>query len=72
MDRETAFAIWAPNDSPWTRWTKPVLFAHFDVVLPNPPIEGEFGDVSWAPPPAEGVAVVLDLPGAAGVAAGVI
>ena len=68
MDKEHAFSIWAPDDSPWSRWTKPVLFAHLDAPAddipdPIPP------EVPWAPPAAESVALVLDLPGPAGVAA---
>src|SRR6185312_11795446 len=57
----------APEDSLWSRWAKPVLFAHLDRVQPYAEPE-PFIDVSWSPDPAERIALVLDLPGSEGVA----
>jgi hypothetical protein len=66
MTRDDLFAAWAPADSPWSDWAKPVLFAHWPRPLPAvtdaPPV-----DVSWVPPAAERVALVVDLPGVASV-----
>jgi hypothetical protein len=67
MNEEEIFLIWAPDESPWSRWAKPVLFAHLAAVssrVAEVPL-----DVSWSPPPSEKVALVLDLPGAEGVMA---
>lgn len=70
MTKDEIFAIWAPEDSPWSRWAKPVLFAHLDSPGSHMPGQEPRQDVGWAPPPSEKVALVLDLPGAAGVLAG--
>jgi len=70
MNKEDIFSIWAPEDSLWSRWAKPVLFAHLDRVLVCAPEAEPIVDVSWPPDPTERVALVLDLPGAEGVALG--
>src|SRR5947209_15886262 len=68
MEKEELFELWAPRGSPWAAWAKPVLFAH----LPRPLLTVEVPprDVSWAPPAAERWGIVVDLPGAESVAAG--
>jgi hypothetical protein len=71
MNKETIYSIWAPDESPWSQWAKPVLFAHLDSALSHLPITEMAGDVNWAPPPGENVALVLDLPGPEGVLTGV-
>ncbi len=71
MNREEIFSTWAPEASPWSRWAKPVLFAYLDSALSQILVTETAGDVSWSPPPNEKVALVLDLPGAEGVLAGV-
>jgi hypothetical protein len=71
MNKEEIFSIWAPDQSPWSRWAKPVLFAHLDSEMSQIPVTEAAGDVSWAPPPGENVALVLDLPGAEGVLTGI-
>src|SRR5262249_45230961 len=70
MNKEETFAIWSPDDSPWSRWAKPVLFAFLDLPLSGPPITEDVSDVTWAPAPQGKVALVLDLPGADGVILG--
>jgi hypothetical protein len=70
MNKEEIFSIWAPENSIWSRWAKPVLFAHLDSALSYISVGSAPADVSWSPPPGEGVAIVLDLPGAEGVVAG--
>ena len=70
MDSQTAYEIWAPRQSLWSVWAKPVLFAH----LPRTRVELRplpAPDVSWVPAAAtERCAIVVDLPGAASVAMG--
>jgi hypothetical protein len=70
MNKEEIFSIWAPESSIWSRWAKPVLFAHLDLVSSDdaPPVAQT--DASWAPVPEERIALVIDLPGAEGVALG--
>jgi hypothetical protein len=99
---EQIFELWAPERARWSKWAKPVLFAHLDAVKPAPaaPVEHatvepatiestavepttvEPATVEPAPPPpprltgvppADGAtAVVVDLPGASGVSAGLL
>ncbi|WP_043584698.1 hypothetical protein [Geminisphaera colitermitum] len=71
MTNRELFRIWAPADSVWSPWAKPVLFADMSA---NPPSSGQPFAVAL-PPPDPGVlawlaaarsgrtAVVLDLPG---------
>src|SRR5262249_9429105 len=70
MNKEEIFSIWAPENSIWSRWAKPVLFAHLDSALSYIPVISAPTDVSWSPPLEEKVAIVLDLPGAEGVLIG--
>ena len=67
-DREQLYLIWAPPDSPWSAWAKPVLFAHADVAGQSEAA----ADVSAVPPADGTTAVVVDLPGATGVATAVV
>jgi hypothetical protein len=69
--KEQILSIWAPDDSVWSRWAKPVLFAHLDSALSQIPVRESPADLSWAPPPAENAAFVLDFPGAEGVLNGI-
>jgi hypothetical protein len=71
MNKDEIFSIWAPDDSPWSRWAKPVLFAHLDQPWPQVAAENLPCDLGWMPAPAEKVALVLDLPGAEGVRVGI-
>src|SRR3954452_24194 len=66
MTREEMFDAWAPAGGPWSDWAKPVLFAHWPRPLPADP-EAPPADLSWVPPAAGRAALVIDLPGAAGV-----
>lgn len=65
------FSLWAPEDSPWSVWVKPVLFAHLGSAVSRLPLAETAGDVSWAPPASARVAIVLDLPGAQGALIGI-
>jgi hypothetical protein len=71
MNKEEIFSVWAPDESPWSRWVKPVLFAYLDSPASLIPGAETAGDAGWPPPPGEKVALVLDLPGAEGVLTGV-
>jgi hypothetical protein len=66
MTRQEIYQIWAPTESEWSQWVKPVLFAHL-------PEHGSF--TSSIAPPEDSIALpvpsndgetalVLDLPGA--------
>jgi hypothetical protein len=83
VDRESVFDAWAPRDSIWTPWAKPVLFAHVDGIdtagfaLPRATwIDADL--LNLADPAAEyrtsaqrpKPAVVVDLPGVESVAVG--
>jgi hypothetical protein len=70
MNKEEIFSIWAPENSIWSRWAKPVLFAHLDSALSHIQVTSAPSDVGWSPPPHERVAIVLDLPSAEGVLTG--
>jgi hypothetical protein len=71
MNREEVFDCWAPTGATWSGWVKPVLFAHLPRPLPSPP-ELQTPDLSWAPPPADLVALVIDVDGPASVAIGLV
>ena len=69
MDRHELYEVWAPPDSPWSAWAKPVLFAHLPRPLPS--LEPATSlDLSWIPPAEERRALIVDLPGAAAVRLG--
>lgn len=69
MNREKIFRIWAPDDSPWSPWVKPVLFAHLG--QPYEASSEMAQSVSWSPPASEKVALVVNLPGADGIFTGI-
>jgi hypothetical protein len=70
VTKEDIYKAWAPDDSLWSPWVKPVLFACMDGPEPSENVAPEPGAISWAPRADEKVALVLDLPGDAGVALG--
>lgn len=67
---ETLFASFAPDGAPWSPWVKPVLFAALATGEPAPTEEPTPLDVAWAPSPPADTLVVVDLPGARAVQAG--
>ncbi len=71
MNEEEIFSAWAPEEATWSRWAKPVLFAHLDAASSDIPDMRTPVDVSLAPASTENVALVLDLPEVDGVLAGV-
>ena len=72
MKGSELFEVWAPVDSTWSRWAKPVLFAEKDK-LPPGQLTAPEPDL---PPPAfafdSSMAVVVDLPGAESVQTGLL
>lgn len=69
MNNEEIFSIWAPDKSLWSPWVKPVLFAYLGSA--QMPLTEAAVDASWLPSLGEKVALVLDLPGAEGILAGI-
>jgi len=66
MKPSELYKLWAPKDSIWSNWVKPVLFADKTVAGGEPPQTAQWqsSNVAWAPAPESGTAIVLDLPGA--------
>jgi len=71
MTNEEIFAVWSPENSLWSTWAKPVLFAHLGTSFALPASAEAACDAAWSPAPDEKVALVLDLPGDEGVWVGV-
>jgi hypothetical protein len=67
-----AYDQWAPADGRWSAWVKPVLFhpMFWSLRLQAPPGDPPTHDATWAPPADGGWAIVIDAPGAEGVAIG--
>ncbi|HET9959303.1 MAG TPA: hypothetical protein VFQ61_32660 [Polyangiaceae bacterium] len=67
MTNEQIFSAWAPDSSSWSRWAKPLLFAHIEGdPIPRRP-RSSHQDASWCPPADGRFALILDLPCADGV-----
>jgi hypothetical protein len=69
MTGEEAFAVWAPEESIWSPWAKPVLFAADGEVAAAVAPPATAVDVSWSPAATRRTALVIELPGAVAVAA---
>lgn len=62
LEREL-FNIWAPRESPWSAWAKPVLFATMQIRLENNEPELNLGfELEWLPSPGAATALVVDTP----------
>jgi hypothetical protein len=66
MTAREVYDVWAPAGGSWSDWVKPVLFAHINKTWMQP-LPPQTFDVSWAPPADGQAAMVVDLPGGAGV-----
>lgn len=62
MDKESLFDIWAPPQSHWSSWAKPVLFAQLSKWDRLPEGTLALVEAPWAPPAHDRAALVLDLP----------
>lgn len=71
MFSEETFAAWAPPESVWSDWAKPVLFVHMRPEHAQPGLAEAELDVSWAPPAEDRCALILDLPGTDAIRYGV-
>lgn len=76
MSGRELFDVFAPQQSPWSVWAKPVLFAELNAVLGNPSTYDwnellAALDVSWVEPPDGHTLVIADLPGRESVILGI-
>lgn len=64
MDAKEIFSVWAPSDSIWSRWAKPVIFAKMNAAWIQP-VELKLPDIGGLgiPRPYEHTAIVVNLPG---------
>ncbi|MBI5529735.1 MAG: hypothetical protein HY897_25700 [Deltaproteobacteria bacterium] len=72
MTPEEHFNVWAPEDSPWSPWAKPVAFTQLDETSACGP-GGEWRDVDlwWAPAADGSTALIIDLSGSVSVETGI-
>lgn len=70
MTPEYVYNVWAPAGGPWSPWVKPVLFAYLQPLAHygNDALLPALAETSWMPPADGSAVLVLDLPGALGVA----
>src|SRR5436309_3420802 len=71
MDKQRLFQIWASDDSPWSDWAKPVLFAHWTGAEPPAWDAPPEPDVAHLPPADGSSGVVVDLEGLQSIAVGI-
>jgi hypothetical protein len=67
------YQAWAPEDAIWSRWVKPVVFAHLSATVVQSAAAGASDsvlDLSWLPAADGSTALVVDLPGAQSVLVG--
>ena len=72
MTNQDCFAIWAPEESVWSLWAKPVAFAGATMPLGGePPIDPSALQMPGMPESWTESAIVVDLPGEEAVGAGI-
>jgi hypothetical protein len=71
MEPREIFEIWAPDNSVWSPWAKPVIFTQMkeEGVMIPPENEVDY-DAYWAPHAAERTALIINLSGDESVRAG--
>jgi hypothetical protein len=67
VNREEALMIWAPQNSLWSSWTKPVLFSFMSDPLPE---QAASVDHAWNAETSRDTAIIVELLGAETVVAG--
>jgi hypothetical protein len=70
ISSEDCYAIWAPEDSMWAQWAKPVMFASVPGLVTDAPFASVTLDVPGLPEGWNSTAVVLDLASEESVAVG--
>lgn len=74
MKQHSIYDIWAPMDSLWSDWAKPVLFDRLfssDQDPTNRPLETDTIELENLPPSSGNMAVIIDLPGEQSIHAGI-
>jgi hypothetical protein len=69
ISREEAFAIWAPDGALWSEWAKPMAFVQAGDMMAADPVP-DSALPGWPGPDERGSIVIVNLPGAAAVYAG--
>jgi len=70
MTKGEIYECWAPANLPWSKWVKPILFASIDPPKAFPPGDRQVVNLEWVKQIADKTAIVIDIPGAAGVELG--
>jgi hypothetical protein len=65
-NKEEVYAIWAPPESLWSRWVKPVMFSFIGGNLEKRAARSFHFQSGWVPAPAS-TAIILDLPAEEGI-----
>lgn len=60
MTPSEIYKLWAPDESLWSNWVKPVLFTE-PGLAPFPPVEWRQTNLGWAPGVDAATAIILDL-----------
>jgi hypothetical protein len=68
MTNEGIYQIWRPENSPWSKWVKPVVFPFLS---PGNYSRDEYSVQDWKILLQPDTAIIADLPGAEGVSAGI-
>ncbi|TYQ14583.1 UNVERIFIED_CONTAM: hypothetical protein Cloal_0929 [Acetivibrio alkalicellulosi] len=70
MDNLLVYKTWAPEESPWSLWVKPVLFAFMTLHDYTSNDKPSLEPLKWASSLNKSTAVILDLPGGDGILQG--
>jgi len=73
MKPSELYKLWAPEDSIWSNWAKPVLFADTMFIDHEPPpsTQWQSSNIAWATGLNNETAIVLDLPDAVSIWVGI-
>ena len=69
LNKDEILSVWAPSESPWSRWVKTVLFSFCDSNLAIAAFRTSAPRLNSIPAPGSSV-LIVDLPGEEGVLAG--
>lgn len=68
-EMQAIYAAWAPDESPWSVWTKPVIFTYLTPSTVTPPAPWDDAGLQALKPTDRGI--VVDLPGEESIACGI-